>query len=73
MYGVSIPASIIMIRPHAQPKFALRLNPSNQSEKEILPGNASIPVGYRQKRTRHRPSRVDELIEVGVIVVEYVR
>ena len=68
-----IPANIIVVRPHAEAKLALRLNTSNQSQEEVFAREWSLPIGYRQKRAGDGSSGMDELVQVSVVIVENVR
>ena len=65
-----VPSDIIMFRPYRQSELALRFDAHHQREEKVFAPDAGVaPFGDGEQRARDRTGRVDDCVEVGVVVV----
>jgi len=64
-----LPAHVIVLRPHCQADLALGFDTGYKSSEEVLTRYALLPLCHGKESAGYGPSRVDDRVEVRVVVV----
>jgi hypothetical protein len=64
-----VPPHVVVLRPHGEPDLALGLDAGHQGDEEVGAVKGTLPLGDGEEGAGDGAGRVDDGVEVGVVVV----